>query len=128
MTTGNRRFLLVFLLVALVVAGVVSFYASSDPDGLSKVAEDKGFAAQEEDHALKDSPLGDYGVEGVENERLSGGLAGVIGVGLTAAIGGGLFWMVRRRPAAPSGEVPSDKAPSDKAPSSEAPAEQTERR
>ncbi|HEX2314924.1 MAG TPA: PDGLE domain-containing protein [Thermomonospora sp.] len=100
----NRRFLLAFLLVSLVVAGVVSFYASGDPDGLTKVAEDKGFAAQEKEHALKDSPLGDYGVEGVDDERLSGGLAGVIGVGLTAAVGGGLFWVVRRR-----GDAPADR-------------------
>jgi cobalt/nickel transport protein len=105
----DKRFLLAFLLVALVVAGVVSFYASGDPDGLTKVAEDKGFAAQEKEHALKGSPLGDYGVEGVEDERLSGGLAGVIGVGLTAAIGGGLFWTVRRRPhTAPSGDTPAE--------------------
>jgi hypothetical protein len=124
MKIGDRRFLLAFLLVALVVAGVVSFYASGDPDGLSKVAEDKGFAAQEKDHALKGSPLNDYGVEGVENERLSGGLAGVIGVGLTAAIGGGLFWAVRRRPQT----APSSSAPSGSAPSGDAPAEPNERR
>ncbi|MBA9004107.1 PDGLE domain-containing protein [Thermomonospora cellulosilytica] len=97
MKTANRRFLLAFLLVALVVAGVLSYYASGDPDGLTKVAEDKGFAAQEKEHALSDSPVSDYGVKGVENERLSGGLAGVLGVGLTAAVGGGLFWLVRRR-------------------------------
>ncbi|WP_241661384.1 PDGLE domain-containing protein [Thermomonospora catenispora] len=104
MKTGNRRFLLVFLLIALAVAGVLSHYASGDPDGLTKVAEDKGFAAQEKEHALADSPLSDYAVEGVENERLSGGLAGVIGVGLTALAGGGLFWAVRRR----GGRTPAD--------------------
>ena len=32
------------LLVALVLAGVVSRFASSDPDGLTKVSEDNGFA------------------------------------------------------------------------------------
>ncbi|REE95688.1 PDGLE domain-containing protein [Thermomonospora umbrina] len=99
----NGRFLLAFLLVALVVAGVVSFYASGDPDGLTKVAEDKGFIEQEKDHALKDSPLGDYAVSGVDDERLSGGLAGVVGVGITAVVGGGLFWAVRRRGGAQGG-------------------------
>jgi cobalt/nickel transport protein len=93
----SKRFFAVFLLVALLIAGFVSFYASGDPDGLTKVAEDKGFAAQEREHRLGDSPLADYGVKDVENERLSGGLAGVIGVGLTLAVGGGLFWVVRRR-------------------------------
>ncbi|MFI0449565.1 PDGLE domain-containing protein [Actinomadura sp. 6N118] len=96
----TKRFFFVFLLVAVIIAGFVSFYASASPDGLTKVAEDKGFASQEKDHQLKDSPFGDYGVKGVDNERLSGGLAGVIGVGLTLAVGGGLFWVVRRRSSA----------------------------
>ncbi|GAA2599872.1 PDGLE domain-containing protein [Actinomadura fulvescens] len=96
----NKRFFFVFLLVAVVIAGFLSFYASSSPDGLTKVAQDKKFASQEKDHQFKDSPVGDYGVKGVDNERLSGGLAGVIGVGLTLAVGGGLFWAVRRRSSA----------------------------
>jgi hypothetical protein len=95
MTT--KRFFAVALLVTLVLAGVVSYYASSQPDGLEKVAGDKGINAQEKDHALKDSPLGDYGVKGVENARLSGGLSGVVGVAAVLALGGGLFWMLRRR-------------------------------
>ncbi|MEU6039105.1 PDGLE domain-containing protein [Actinomadura sp. NPDC047616] len=95
MTT--KRFFVVALLVSLVLAGGVSYYASSQPDGLEKVAADKGFDAGEKDHALKDSPLGDYGVKGVDNARLSGGLAGVIGVGAVLVVSGGLFWAVRRR-------------------------------
>jgi cobalt/nickel transport protein len=95
----TKPFLTAGLLVALVLAGIVSFYASGAPDGLEKVAADKGLGAEEPEHALGDSPLGDYGVRGVENERLSGGLAGVIGVGVTLAVGGGLFWAVRRRTA-----------------------------
>ncbi|WP_207935825.1 PDGLE domain-containing protein [Actinomadura sp. KC216] len=95
MTT--KRFFIGFLAVSLVLAGIVSFYASAHPDGLEKVAEDKGISAKEEDHALKDSPLGDYGVKGIDNARLSGGLSGVIGVGAVLLVGGGLFWGVRRR-------------------------------
>jgi hypothetical protein len=95
MTT--RRFFAAALLVTLVLAGFVSYYASSQPDGLEKVAGDKGINAQEKDHAFKDSPFGDYGVQGVENARLSGGLSGVIGVAAVLALGGGLFWVLRRR-------------------------------
>ena len=36
---------------------------------------------------LDDSPLADYGIDGVGDARLSGGLAGVIGVGVTFARG-----------------------------------------
>lgn len=94
---STKRFFIVALLVSLVLAGGVSYYASSMPDGLEKVAADKGFDAGEKEHALADSPLGDYGVKGVENDRLSGGLAGVIGVGAVLLVSGGLFWAVRRR-------------------------------
>ncbi|KQX57905.1 MULTISPECIES: energy-coupling factor ABC transporter permease [unclassified Streptomyces] len=85
------------VVTALVLAGFVSFYASASPDGLEKVAADKGIDAKAEDHAAAGSPLADYGVKGIEAPRLSGGLAGVIGVGATLAAGTGAFWVVRRR-------------------------------
>ncbi|MFF3677004.1 energy-coupling factor ABC transporter permease [Streptomyces sp. NPDC002120] len=85
------------LVTALVLAGFVSYYASASPDGLEKVAADKGIDAKVEDHAAADSPLADYGVKNVDDARLSGGLAGVIGVGVTVVAGTGIFWAVRRR-------------------------------
>ncbi|WP_433226877.1 PDGLE domain-containing protein [Actinomadura formosensis] len=114
MTT--KRFLAGFLLVSLVLAGFVSYYASSHPDGLEKIAADKGISAKEKDHSLKDSPLGDYGVKGVGNARLSGGLSGVIGVGAVLLVGGGLFWGVRRRGTEPEQAAGRDeRAPSEPA-------------
>ncbi|MFI7354822.1 energy-coupling factor ABC transporter permease [Streptomyces avidinii] len=85
------------LVTALVLAGFVSFYASAAPDGLEKVAADKGIDEKVEEHAAADSPLADYGVKDVDDARLSGGLAGVIGVGVTVVAGTGIFWAVRRR-------------------------------
>ncbi|MEV6950849.1 energy-coupling factor ABC transporter permease [Streptomyces sp. NPDC051183] len=85
------------LVTALVLAGFVSFYASASPDGLEKVAADKGIDQKVTEHAAADSPLADYGVKDVDDARLSGGLAGVIGVGATIAVGTGIFWTVRRR-------------------------------
>ena len=82
--------------VSLALAGGVSYYASSQPDGLEKVAGDVGFLDSAKESAVKDSPLAEYGVAGVENERLSGGLAGVIGVASTAAISFGIFYGMRR--------------------------------
>lgn len=85
------------LFVSLLLAGAVSFYASSAPDGLEKVAEDIGFSDSAEDSAVSGSPLADYGVEGVANERFSVGLAGIIGLVVTAALAFGLFtWLARR--------------------------------
>lgn len=96
MRLAPRRLFMLGLAIALVIAGGLSLYASQSPDGLEKVAADKGMSRAEKEHALKDSPLGDYGVEGIGDPRLSGGLAGVAGVLLTLTLGGGLFWAVRR--------------------------------
>jgi cobalt/nickel transport system permease protein len=85
------------LVASLVLAGFVSFYASADPDGLEKVAADHGIDEKAKDHDIADSPLADYGVKDVDDARLSGGLAGVIGVGVTIVAGTGVFWAVRRR-------------------------------
>ena len=99
-SSRTRLFVIAGLLVALVLAGVVSYFASSDPDGLTKVSEDKGFAESERAHDLEDSPLAGYRTEEVDDDRLSGGMAGVIGVGATFVIAGGVALLVRRRGAA----------------------------
>ena len=93
----TRRFYVAALLVALLVAGVASYYASAHPDGLEYVAEKTGFLHAAEDSATSDSPLADYQVAGIDDARLSGGLAGVLGVLLVLLIAGGLAWAVRRR-------------------------------
>ena len=84
------------LAVSLALAGGVSYYASSHPDGLEKVAGDVGFLDTAKESAVKDSPLAGYGVAGVKSERISNGLAGVIGVASTAAMSFGLFYGLRR--------------------------------
>jgi cobalt/nickel transport system permease protein len=95
-TRRNWTFLAGGVLVALALACIVSFWASSKPDGLEKVATDQGIAVKAEDHDLADSPLADYGTKGVDDERLSVAIAGATGVGLTLVLGGGLFWVVSR--------------------------------
>ncbi|MEV5001114.1 PDGLE domain-containing protein [Nocardioides sp. LML1-1-1.1] len=96
--SAHRKFLLAGLLVALLVAGVGSYYASSHPDGLEYVAGKTGFIDSEKtDGPSTGSPFEDYGTKGVDNDRLSGGIAGVAGVLLTLLIGGGLFYGLRRR-------------------------------
>ena len=94
---STRRFLAVSLLVALLVAGVASYYASAHPDGLEYVAERAGFLDSAEDSPMAGSPLADYRTEGVDGPRLSGGLAGVIGVVAVLVVAGGLARVLRRR-------------------------------
>jgi cobalt/nickel transport protein len=93
----QSKFLIAGFVLSLVLAGVVSNFASSSPDGLEKVAEDIGFLDSAKDHTYADGPLADYGVKGIENERLSTGTAGVIGVIATAGVSTGLFFVLRRK-------------------------------
>ncbi|WP_406372532.1 energy-coupling factor ABC transporter permease [Streptomyces sp. NBC_00647] len=96
--SSHRTVWITGLVTSLVLAGFVSFYASADPDGLEKVAKDKGIDAKAEKHATEDSsPLAGYGVKDISDARVSGGLAGVIGVGVTVVAGTGVFWALRRR-------------------------------
>ena len=94
---STRTFFALALVVCLLVAGVASFYASSHPDGLEFVAEKTGFSQAAEDSATADGPLADYQTSGVDNARLSGGLAGVLGVVVMLVASTGLFWALRRR-------------------------------
>ena len=93
----KKKFYIRGFFVTLFLAGVVSFYASSSPDGLEKVADKIGFIDTAKDSALAKGPLADYGVKGIENERLSVGVAGIIGVLATGAVSTGLFFVVRRK-------------------------------
>ena len=94
---SNRKFIVMGVLVSALLAGGASFYANSNPDGLEKVAQDIGFIQSAKDNANADSSLVDYGLKGIENERLSVGVAGLIGVVATGAISGGLFLLLRRK-------------------------------
>jgi cobalt/nickel transport system permease protein len=108
--TSRRTLWATGLVTSLVLAGFVSFYASASPDGLEKVAHDQGIDQHEKEHAAADSPLADYGVKDISDARLSGGLAGVIGVGVTVVVGSTVFWVVRRRrtPEAPGAHKTSE--------------------
>jgi len=93
----TKTFAIIAVLVCLALAGIVSYYAAGSPDGLNRVAIDKGFDKKERDHAAKDSPLAGYGAKGVDNERLSGGVAGIAGVLVVLVAAGGLGYVVRRK-------------------------------
>jgi len=100
-----RRFVVVGLLVAFLVAGFGSYYASSHPDGLNSVAEKAGFRDKEKPSATSDGPFAGYSTKGIDNQRLSGGVAGVAGAALVLVLMGGLTWVVRRRGAGAEGDL-----------------------
>lgn len=85
------------VLVALLLAGVASYYASSAPDGLNRVARDHGISRTEKQHRAADGPMAGYRAKGVENDRLSGLVAGVTGALVVLVLFGGLTLVLRRR-------------------------------
>lgn len=93
----NKKFLAIGFVVAIMLAGVLSFYASSSPDGLEKVAQQIGFNKTEKEHALSSSPLAGYGVKTIEDERLSVGASGVIGVIIIGIASTLLFRFLRKK-------------------------------
>jgi cobalt/nickel transport protein len=110
-SSNLRLFLAAGLVVTVGLALVVSGFASSSPDGLEKVAEDKGFLETAKDHLFARGPLADYAVKGVANERLSTGLSGLIGVLITFGVGWGLFALVRGRRSGPGKGSEPTRAP-----------------
>ena len=107
--TGRSKFWVGFLVAILLIAGGVSYLASSSPDGLDSatlkgcdVVEVAGaeqltgscIAQSATPHAMSSSPLADYSIAG---QSATGGIAGVIGALVTLALAGGLFWLIARR-------------------------------
>jgi cobalt/nickel transport system permease protein len=92
---SSKKLVVIGVLVSLVIAGFLSFYASSQPDGLEKVSADQGLDVTVVDSANSDIVLADYGVAGVEDDRTSAFLGGVIGVAITGLAGFGLYIWVR---------------------------------
>lgn len=102
------RFWAGFAAAIVLIAGVVSYFASSSPDGLDSatlqgcqvVATDHGeqltgqcIAQHATEHPLSVSPLADYTVFGHAG---SVGVAGIIGAVVVLALAGGAFWLLAR--------------------------------
>jgi hypothetical protein len=91
---SNKKWWLVALVFCLLLA-TISPLASSSPDGLERVAEDKGFI-----EAAGGAPfeiIADYIFPGIENEAVATILAGWIGTLLLFAIAYGIAWLIKSR-------------------------------
>lgn len=105
---GRRRFWVGFAVVTLLIAGGLSYLASSSPDGLDSatlqgcqvVDTAQGeqlhgdcIAQHADSHALANSPLADYTVGGRDGTH---GVAGIAGVAVTVLVAFGAFWLIAR--------------------------------
>jgi cobalt/nickel transport protein len=93
---GIRVVVAAGLVVAVAVAVLAGLYASGSPDGLNRVASDHGLTGAQKPHQLDGSPLAGYQADGLGG-ALSGGVAGLVGIGVTFVLAAGATWLVRRR-------------------------------
>lgn len=96
MRRGVALVLIAGMGVSVLLAAGVSMYASSQPDGLERVASDTGIAETEQDSAAADSPFADYGVSGLDDQQWTVGLAGIVGLVVTCAVALVLFRVLAR--------------------------------
>lgn len=93
-----RVFAVLGVALAVGLAFAVSPFASSNPDGLERMAGDKGFLDEGRLHALQeDAPVPDYVFPGIGDGRLATGVAGFAGTLLVFGTAHGVGWALRRR-------------------------------
>lgn len=99
----RTRILVMFALaLAVGLATVASPFASGSPDGLERVADEKGFLDEGRLATLQENaPIPDYAFPGVKDQRLATGLAGFVGALGLMGLGYGLTAALRRRSRAP---------------------------
>ena len=90
----KSKWWLIGLAVCLLVA-CLSPLASSSPDGLERVAEDKGFIDLGQGAPFQ--VIADYVFPGIQNEALATILAGLIGTLVLFGVAYGLAWLLKSR-------------------------------
>ena len=90
----KKKWWIVGLLIALAVT-LISPLASARPDGLERVAEDRGFIEDAQDAPYEVIP--DYVFPGVGNEAVATILAGIVGTLVVFGLAYGLGALLRRR-------------------------------
>jgi hypothetical protein len=74
------------ILLSVLIAVLAAFFASSNPDGLEKVAGSLGFM----DRGIeRSSAMTDYSIPFLSQEGISTSIAGILGIFITL----GLFWV-----------------------------------
>ncbi|KZX15495.1 cobalt transport protein CbiN [Methanobrevibacter cuticularis] len=96
METRTKQFIIVGLVVAVVIAILAPFLASSNPDGLESTAE-KILNPGVSDEAVVQSPMPDYIIPALGEDPISGSIAIVIGVIIVFVGAYALAFFLRKR-------------------------------
>ncbi len=93
----NKKEILLGLVVAVFLALLFSPFASQSPDGLERVAQDKGFLEKGEVKPAVTSPVPGYAWPGIKNEKLATSVAGAVGTLVVFGIGYGIATLLKKR-------------------------------
>lgn len=93
----NKQEILFGLILAIFLAIALSPFANPWPDGLEKVAENKGFLEKGEVRPIFASPIPDYTWPGLKSEKLATSAAGVFGTLFIFGLAYGLSILVRSK-------------------------------
>jgi len=93
----QRRWWLLGLAVAVIVVVLAAAFASPDPDGLERVAEDHGFLDRAEAALFEVIP--DYAMPGIDDPILATIAAGILGLLVVFAVVAGLGRLLQRHSA-----------------------------
>ncbi|MBA7649349.1 hypothetical protein ES703_57146 [subsurface metagenome] len=87
-------------LIACLAVACLSPLASSSPDGLERVAEDKGFIGWGQEAPFQ--VIADYVFPGIQNEALATILAGLIGTLILFGVIYSVAWLLKSRKREPA--------------------------
>jgi cobalt/nickel transport protein len=93
----KKKDIIIGIIIAVILAFLFSPFASPSPDGLERVAENKGFLEKGEEEPSLASPIPDYVFPGLSNEKLATSIAGVSGTLLMFGIGYGVALLLKKR-------------------------------
>jgi cobalt/nickel transport protein len=86
--------------LALVVAVLLSPWASTLPDGLERVAQNLGFVKKADPSGVtlwRKAPFADYKIPGIQNEGWAKGLSGLLGTLVIVGLGWGIARLLKRK-------------------------------
>jgi len=96
MEKKTKQLILIGLVVAIIIAVLAPFLASSNPDGLESTAE-KIMLPGVSDKTFHESPMPDYIIPSLGENPISGAIAIVIGVIVVFALAYGLGYILKNR-------------------------------
>lgn len=96
MNTKTKQFVIVGLVIAIVIAILAPFLASSNPDGLESSAE-KILNPGVSDEAIHEAIMPDYIIPSFGENPISGAVAIVIGVVIVFILAYGIGYLVRNK-------------------------------